>query len=45
MTYFITGGAILGFLLAGTGNRIAGLVVGAFAGAAVRRWIFRRFWT
>jgi len=44
MTYFIIGGAILGFLLAGSGNRIGGFVVGAFAGAAVRQWIFMKFW-
>jgi len=44
MTYFIIGGAILGFLLAGSGNRIAGLVIGAMCGAAARQWIFRKFW-
>ena len=43
-TYFIIGGAILGFLLAGSGNRFAGIVIGAFAGAAARQWIFRKFW-
>ena len=42
--YFMIGGAILGFLLAGSGNRIAGLVIGAMCGAAARQWIFRKFW-
>jgi len=42
--YFMIGGAILGFLLAGSGNRIEGLVIGAMCGAAARQWIFRKFW-
>jgi hypothetical protein len=44
ITYFMIGGAILGFLFAGSGNRFAGIVVGAMCGAAVRQWIFRKFW-